>query len=250
MKNKAGSIIASIILLFVVGSLLYMFYLQSGRIKKLQVSVDTLETTIDTLEEEKMSMEETIKAMEADCNQKNDEIDKLSSRIEILNDNVNDITRIRRILEDNYEYYEDTVSEDKKTISFMDMTDDELRIYDSFKEEYNDETLRAVEPFTIMKFYLHSVYLKDYETEYELYVEHEDSDMSWTKEEHFNIPERDRMKDYGVFQEAYNVEVEIEGNYAVIKWNSDYDNEENFKYGFSLVKNEDAIWKVSFLPMQ
>ncbi len=130
------------------------------------------------------------------------------------------------------------------------MTDDELRLYDSFKEEYNDEMLRAVEPFAIMKFYLHSGYLKDYETEYELYVEHEDSDMSWTKEEHFNIPERDRMKDYGVFEEAYNVEVEIEGNYAVIKWNSDYDNEENFKYGFSLVKNDDDIWKVSFIPMQ
>jgi hypothetical protein len=250
MKNKAGSIIASIILLVVVGALLYMFYLQSGRIKKLQASIDTLETTIDTLEEEKIFMNDTIKAMEADFDEKNDEIGKLKSRIEILNDNVNDITRIRRILEDNYEYYEDTVGEDKKIISFMDMTDDELRIYDSFKEEYNDEMLRAVEPFTIMKFYLHSGYLKDYETEYELYREYEEGGMNWTKEEHLKFSKDDSREDYGVFEEAYNVEVEMDGDYGVVKWNSDYDNEGKYKYGFSLVKNEDDIWKVSFLPMQ
>lgn len=253
MKNKIGSIIASIFLLFVVGALVYMFYIQTARIKDLRGNVETLEMTIETLEGEKAAMVKTMDGLEVDLVGKNDEIDKFKVKIEILNDNSSDITAIRKILEENFDYDEVTEKEDishVETISFLDMGEDELRIYESFKEEYNDEMLTAVEPFAIMKFYLYSGYMKDYETEYELYEEYVEGGMNWTKEEHMNFPEEDQRQDYGIFEEAYDVEVEMNGDQAVVKWNSDYDNDEDFKYGFRLEKNDNGIWKVGFMPMQ
>ncbi|SHI52872.1 hypothetical protein SAMN02745751_00492 [Dethiosulfatibacter aminovorans DSM 17477] len=253
MKNRIGSIIASIFLLVVVGALVYMFYIQTVRIKDLRKEVESLESTIEVLEGEKAEMETSMDAMAADVEEKNEQIEKLNGKIEILNDNVNSISAIRKILEENFghdEGAEDEAEANFESISFLDMSEDELMIYESFKEEYNDEMLTAVEPFTIMKLYLYCSYIKDYETQYELYVNHEDYDMSWTKEEHMNIPEEHRISDFGEFETAYNVEVKVEGAHALVLWNSDYDGEEEFKYGFNLDKDENGIWKVNFIPMQ
>lgn len=254
MKNKLGSIIVSTALIVVVGILLYMFYLQNDKIERLRLEVDTLENTIDTLDAEKITMQESINTMEEVKNEKNDEIEKLNSEIEKLNENITDIGVIRKILEQNFDYSDGLDNNDEdtsvETISFLDMDDDELVIYESFKKEYNDEMLRALEPFTIMKFYLYSGYMKDYETEFELYAECEEGEMTWTKEEYMNIPDEDLRSDFGLFEETYNVEVAIEDNEAIVKWNSDYDNETEFRYGFRLMKNDGDIWKVCFLPMQ
>lgn len=253
MKNKIGSIIASIFLLVVVGGLVYMFYIQTLRIKDLRGEVETLESALEVLEGEKAEMEASMDAMAAEGQEKDEQIENLNGKIDILNDNVNSISAIRRILEENFEYSDEAEDMDDshtEAISFLDMSDDELKIYESFKEEYNDEMLTAVEPFTIMKFYLYSSYVKDYETQYELYVNHEDYDMSWTKEEHMEIPDKDRISDFGEFETAYNVEVKVEGDHALVLWNSDYDGEEEFKYGFNLDRDENGIWKVDFIPMQ
>jgi hypothetical protein len=256
MKNRIGSIIASIFLLLVVGALVYMFYVQTLRIRDLRNKVEILEINIETMEGEKTQMEGSLDAMETVLEEKNEEIDKLNDKIDTMDDNAGDIDAIREILEDNFknnDYYEEREVPDNsqvEVISFIDMTSDELIIYESFKDGYNDEMLTAVEPFTIMKLYLYSGFMKDYETEYELYVDYVEGGMNWTKEEHLNFPEEDMREDYGIFETAYDMKVEAQGKYAVITWKSDYDNEEAFSYSFSLKKNDDGIWKVNFLPMQ
>lgn len=105
-----------------------------------------------------------------------------------------------------------------------------------------------------MKLYLHASAEKDYETEWELYIKGENQ-MGWDKEYHMNILASDRKNNYSNFENPVNINVNYDTNDAVITWEDkklkqyDYDGRP-FIFGFNLTRNNDGIWKVSFLPMQ
>lgn len=143
---------------------------------------------------------------------------------------------------------------EKADIDFLELTDEELEIYKSFKNSYNEEVLRGVEPLSIMKLYIHANREKDNETEWELYTK-EENHLSWDKEYHMNIPDEHRVSNFTHFENPINIRITCDDNDGVITWEDKYLEEYDgngypFRYGFSLVKGKDGIWKVAFMPMQ
>ncbi len=126
--------------------------------------------------------------------------------------------------------------------------------FEEFKLSYDDQVLVGLEPISICKMYLYAALIGDYETEYELYITNEGG-FFWSKEEDLKIPIEDHMSDFTIFEDIYNLKVEINNNekHSVILWNSKNgyidENIYTYIYGFNLQKDGD-VWKVSFVPMQ
>ncbi|MBS4538254.1 hypothetical protein GOQ27_07250 [Clostridium sp. D2Q-11] len=139
------------------------------------------------------------------------------------------------------------------TIDLLELSEEEMGIYDEFKKNYDESELKGVEPLSICKMYLHAGYNKDYETQYELYIKDEEY-VQWSKEEDMEFPEKDRMKSYEEFQSVENLKVDItEQKHANINWDHPEEVDSDgkpYRFGFNLVKNKDGIWKVHFMPLQ
>jgi len=52
--------------------------------------------------------------------------------------------------------------------------------------------------------YLHASLIKDYESQYEFYTTNENG-WFWTKEEDEMIPSSDRISDFSIFEDIYNL---------------------------------------------
>ncbi len=134
------------------------------------------------------------------------------------------------------------------------LTYDEMEAYENFKADYDNEELKILDPLSIMKIYLYSGVIGDYETQYEL---HTDKDPLWTKEEHLEFSENDRISSANSikkFQNVYGVDMVYSDGIedCVISWYSENDNvngQEPLKHGFKLVVDVD-VWKVEYMPLQ
>lgn len=145
-------------------------------------------------------------------------------------------------------------SEEK--MDLLNLSQEELDAFNRFKFDYDEEELRGLEPISVMKLYIRSIIEKDYETEWELFIKDE-KHLGWDKEDHMNMYDKDTNRNYGVFQNAVNIRqgYDEDGEYVSVsfedKYLDEYDNSGNpFRFSFGLVKNENGIWKASFLPMQ
>lgn len=154
---------------------------------------------------------------------------------------------------------------DSGTTNLLKLTESEKKIYDKFSKNYNDTVLKGLGPLTICKLYLYAEELRDYETEYELYIQDEKY-LGWSKEEHLKEHENEKdegkiegTKDeyLGIFRNAVNVQVSYlkDNKKAVITFKNNFVTskdieDEDFVFTFSLAKNKNGIWKVCFLPMQ
>lgn len=140
-------------------------------------------------------------------------------------------------------------------IDFLTLSSEELNVYNNYKEAYDEEILKALEPLAVMKLYIHAGMEKDYETEWELYTK-EEKQLGWDKEYHMNnIPDKDRGRSFDVFEKPINIRIDSDEDYAYISWEDKYLEEYDgfgtpFRFCFSLVKSKDGIWKVAFTPMQ
>lgn len=139
---------------------------------------------------------------------------------------------------------------------FLELTDMEKDIYEDYILDYDDNKINGCTPMNIMKLWLYSLQENDYKAEWELYTK-EENQFGWDQEYHMEIPDEHRMKDFSVFVNPVNIEVNYDENYkyATIIWEDKYLKEYDgsgrpSRYGFSLVKAKDRIWKVSFIPMQ
>jgi len=78
-----------------------------------------------------------------------------------------------------------------QNITFISLNQDELTIYEQFKQNDDDSILQGVDPITIAKFYVWSEYEADYDVSYRLYTQRE-GHVAWTQEEDQAIPVDDR----------------------------------------------------------
>lgn len=139
--------------------------------------------------------------------------------------------------------------------SLLELTAYEDSKLGDFRQNYEDKTLKDLDPLSVCKMYLYSALIGDYETQYELYTTNEGYVM-WSKEEDLAFPKKDRIKDFEKYKDVHDIEVKYGKNYeeeAIISWSSEngYVDEEHgpWNYEFRLIKDGD-IWKVSFMPMQ
>ncbi|HBH12942.1 MAG TPA: hypothetical protein DDX29_07490 [Clostridiales bacterium] len=248
--NKLISFLSMFVVILVVAALIYMFYLQNEKIEALNNDLMQKDQTISQLENENQSLIQEIGDNEAQIAELESNVSSLQSELDSLDLNNDARDYVKRLMD---KFFDEYFNKTDSTESFMDLTDNELNAYNSFKESYNDMALTGLSPLSIMKLYLHAEKIKDYDTQYELYTRDEDQVM-WTKEEHLNIPESDRVKDFGIFEKATRRTVTINEGEAIVSWYSTHDsdeyNEDAWQYGFRLTMDDNGIWRVGFLPMQ
>lgn len=144
-------------------------------------------------------------------------------------------------------------STEPETTSLLELNDEEMEIYNEFKENYDESVLQGVEPLSVCKMYFYASTDKDYETQYELYIKDEEY-VQWSKEEHLSFSESDRMKEFDQFEKVEDLKVDItDSKHANVNWiyGDDFTVDGNpIRMGFNLVKNKEGVWKVHFMPMQ
>jgi hypothetical protein len=248
--NRIISFLSMIIVILVVAALVYMFYLQNQKIEGLNAELNLKDQAISQLEIEKQTHANDIEVKDTKIAELEDKINSLQSDLDSLDMDSDAREYVRRAMEKFFNEYLEQV---EPAESFMNLTDNELNAYNSFKENFNDMALTGLSPLSIMKLYLYAEKIKDYETQYELYTSDENQVM-WTKEDHLKIPENDRIKDFGIFEKATRRTVTINEGEAIVSWYNTHDsgayNEDPWQYGFRLTMDDNGIWRVGFMPMQ
>lgn len=135
-------------------------------------------------------------------------------------------------------------SHQEKEASIFDLTSEEAKAYYEFQQDLNTDHLYGLSPINIARLYIFAGYEGKYDVQYALYTDREEYIM-WSKEEHLNIPDSER----GSFEIYININegtfIETSDHTGYIKFFINGD-----PMGFQMIKNEDGIWQVSFMPIQ
>lgn len=129
------------------------------------------------------------------------------------------------------------------------LTDEEQTAYEKFSLDFNEEHLRNLDPISIAKLYVYADSENNQEVAYALYTDREGY-VQWTKEEHLEMTKTEEHSEEKIL-EAYNglpdgefLEDE-DGESGYIKFYN-----ANGMMGFQMIKDEDGIWNVSYMPIQ
>ncbi|WP_339254384.1 hypothetical protein NSQ43_07445 [Sporosarcina sp. FSL W8-0480] len=139
----------------------------------------------------------------------------------------------------------------KKFKGVTGLYDFEQKVYDRFKINRDEKELRGLDPISIAKMYVYASYHQDFETEYALYTDRE-GHIQWSKEEDEEIPLAHRGTPEQTLQTFRNIE---KGSFVQTSEYEGYiefypNGDQGEKSGFSMIKDEDGIWQVAFLPIQ
>lgn len=120
--------------------------------------------------------------------------------------------------------------------------------YVSFTKDLDVKHLEGLEPISVAKMYVQSVFDEKYKVQYALYTDREEL-IQWSEEEDESMPKSDRgtiEQNNKLFNNIDEGEFIQTSDYeGYIKYGSD----EEVK-GFQMIKNEDGIWQVAFMPIQ
>ncbi|MGM9988968.1 MAG: hypothetical protein ACI35O_17305, partial [Bacillaceae bacterium] len=143
----------------------------------------------------------------------------------------------------------------EKVVRVLSLTKEERDIYDIFSKDLNEKHLAKLEPISIAKLYVQSQLDKRYDVVYALYTDREEY-VQWSKEEDEKMPAQDRGTQEQILQKFANIE---KGKFIQTDDISGYieyfrpsmgDSLEQVMAGFNMIKDEDGIWNVAFMPIQ
>ncbi|ANX11026.1 RNA polymerase subunit sigma [Fictibacillus arsenicus] len=131
------------------------------------------------------------------------------------------------------------------------LTPAEEVIYQKFLQDLDEQHLKGLNPVSISKLYVQAQLDKRYNAVYALYTDREGY-VQWTKEDDERIPESDRGTIINTLTTYNNID---SGNFIPDGDHNGYIEYEasqnaDAKSGFKMVKDEDGIWNVSFMPIQ
>jgi hypothetical protein len=131
----------------------------------------------------------------------------------------------------------------------LELNDQERTAYEQFKSEHNPEALRGLEPISVAKIYIQANADGDQESSYALYTTREDRIM-WSLEEDKKYWEEEGTRDAETYKKPF-----FGLGSGTFHQTSDYEGyisfpNQNGEMGFQMLKDENGIWKVSFMPIQ
>ncbi|MBS4196654.1 RNA polymerase subunit sigma [Bacillus sp. FJAT-49870] len=133
----------------------------------------------------------------------------------------------------------------------FELTPDEEKAYNHFQSNLDLTYLEGLEPISIAKLYIKAGFDKKNDVQYALYTDRPGY-VQWSKEEDEKIPESDRGTNEQNFERYKNIDkgkfVQTSNYEGYIEYDSS-DNPE-IKSGFKMIKNENGVWKVAFMPTQ
>lgn len=131
------------------------------------------------------------------------------------------------------------------------LTPEEEIIYQKFLQDLDEKHLIDANPISIAKLYVQAQLDKRYDAVYALLTDREGY-VRWTKEEDERFPESDRgtiMQTLTTFNNIDAGSFIPDGDYGgYIEYEASKD--ADAKSGFNMIKDEDGIWNVSFMPIQ
>ncbi|PKH12197.1 hypothetical protein [Planomicrobium sp. MB-3u-38] len=133
----------------------------------------------------------------------------------------------------------------------FELTPEEMGAYENFSADFDTAHLKDLDPVSVAKLYVWAGYNQNYEVEYELLTDREESIM-WSKEEHLAMPNEHRAKpedsiiffrniDDGEFHTADGLSGGVSFRHA--------DGPEG-KASMNMIQNEDGVWQVGFMALQ
>ncbi|RFB13416.1 hypothetical protein DZB84_17460 [Bacillus sp. HNG] len=153
--------------------------------------------------------------------------------------------------EGNVEIYSPLDDYVPETENDLELNEQERAAYDAFKVDHNPEALRNLGPISVAKIFIQANADSDQETSYALYTTREDRVM-WSKEKDKEYweqenretrdPENYKKSYYGLGSGTFQQMNENEGYISFRTKNGDM--------GFQMVKDENGVWKVAFMPIQ
>ncbi|WP_145408520.1 RNA polymerase subunit sigma [Paenibacillus xylanexedens] len=136
----------------------------------------------------------------------------------------------------------------QSSLSF-DLEHDEKRIYQQLKDELDESVLLNVDPISVAKMYVYSSYQGDNDVNYSLYTQREGY-VAWSRSEDQQIPERDRGNQEQIAANFRNIEQGEFYNQSEYEGYIQYEKEAGATSYFQMIKDENNIWKVAFMPLQ
>jgi hypothetical protein len=131
------------------------------------------------------------------------------------------------------------------------LTPEEEVIYEKFQKDLDEKHLKDLNPISIAKLYIQSQLDSRNDVTYALYTDREEF-VQWTKEEDEKIPVSHR----GTIAETLTAYNNIDtGKFITVGENEGYIEYEaskntEAKSGFRMIKDEDGIWNIAFMPVQ
>ncbi|SES45726.1 RNA polymerase subunit sigma [Psychrobacillus sp. OK032] len=133
-------------------------------------------------------------------------------------------------------------------LSLFELTAKEEEAYINFQKDLNTIHLSELEPISIAKLYVKAGFDKKYDVEYALYTDREEY-IQWSKEVDEEIPESHRGSDEQIIKQFKNIDKGTFVQTSDYEGYIEYDLDEGTN-GFQMIKNEDGVWQVSFMPIQ
>jgi len=118
-------------------------------------------------------------------------------------------------------------------------------LYKSFVRTYDQTVLKEATPVEIVGLYYYSAQLKDFETQYELYIK-EEGHLYLPKEEYMNA-EHQHIEDFRLEFKEMEFETSLNGEGVVTL--TKYPEEQENVFGFQLVRTDNG-WRPTFMPTQ
>jgi hypothetical protein len=154
----------------------------------------------------------------------------------------------QKVIEDKT--VEDKVIVDDSSIelNLFELSAKEEEVYSNFQKDLDLKHLSELEPISIAKLYVKAGYDKKYDVEYALYTDREGY-VQWSKEEDAKIPESHIGSDERIINQFKNIDKGTFVQTSDYEGYIEYDLGEGTN-GFQMIKNEDGVWQVSFMPIQ
>lgn len=135
------------------------------------------------------------------------------------------------------------------------LTESEQKVYDELLQKLDKQKLVGLEPLSVAKLYVQASYDQQPDLQYFLYTTRE-GHVQWTKEEQDQLSKKDQQL-YDAKTQLENAKrafqnieqgtfIETSDYEGYIKYEKDGDKDA----GFQMVRDEDGIWKVAFMPIQ
>jgi len=134
----------------------------------------------------------------------NENIEKLDLLVEQVSNLENKIAGLKKETEElmgkmvEYGAYDD----------LTDLTSLELKKFDAFKADFNDEVLVGLDPISIFKLFLFAKYTEDYETQYELFTDNPDY-VIVNKVEFLKDPQDRIPAGKEIFRDVFDLHMEV-----------------------------------------
>ncbi|WLR41391.1 RNA polymerase subunit sigma [Bacillus carboniphilus] len=127
------------------------------------------------------------------------------------------------------------------------LTEEEKRVYDQFSNDLEEDYLKELPPISIAKLYVYALKENNREVEYALYTDQPDK-VAWTKKEHLQFPNEEfpQHQFEGIESGIFTLTSEDDGVISYFAKNKQH----VYPMSFGMVKDEDGIWNVRFIPIQ